>query len=50
VLAAGQQLTIMAESDQLVCFGDGIEADALLLSWGQRLTISRSSRSLHLVV
>ena len=49
VLDAGEELTLAVESDQLVCFGDGIEADALTLSWGQRLTITRAERCLHLV-
>lgn len=48
-LAAGEKLDLVAESDQLVCFGDGIEADALTLSWGQRVTIARSDLRLRLV-
>lgn len=50
LLAAGQELTVTAESDQLVCFGDGIEADALALTWGQRLTVGISSTRLRIVV
>lgn len=42
-------LVVDVESDRLVCFGDGIEADSISLSWGQRLTIRRSSRRLRLV-
>src|SRR5690606_2214134 len=49
-LEPGQALVLTAESDHLVCFGDGIESDALHLSWGQRLTIRRAERCLHLVV
>ncbi len=37
-LSAGE-LTVQVESDRLVAFGDGLEADALALSWGQRLSI-----------
>lgn len=48
-LAAGEELVVLAESDELVCFGDGIEVDALRLSWGQRLTIRRATRCLRLV-
>ncbi len=50
LLAPGQELTLTAESDQLVCFGDGIEADALALTWGQRLTVGVAPTRLHLVV
>ncbi len=48
-LDGGARLEIVAESDQLVCFGDGIEGDALRLSWGQRLTIGVASTRLNLV-
>jgi hypothetical protein len=48
LLKATQQLTIVAESD-LVVFGDGIESDALTLSWGQRLEISTADTQLNLV-
>jgi len=42
-------LTVQVESDQLVCFGDGIEHDALTLSWGQRIDVRVATRRLHLV-
>jgi NAD kinase len=45
----GQPLVVTVESDRLVCFGDGIEGDALSLSWGQRLTVRRSEHRLRLV-
>ena len=50
LLAAGEELTVVAESDRLVVFGDGIERDAVPLTWGQRLTVSLSARRLRLVV
>jgi NAD kinase len=50
VLAAGQELVVTAETDGLVVFGDGIEADRLTLAWGQSLTVRLASRSLRLVV
>jgi hypothetical protein len=37
-----------AESD-LVVFGGGIEADQLLLGWGQRLTIGVAAEVLNLL-
>lgn len=49
-LGPGETLTLIAESDRLVCFGDGIEADALTLTWGQRLTLTQAPQHLHLVV
>jgi hypothetical protein len=49
VLECGQELVLIAESDRLVVFGDGIESDAMPLTWGQRLTVRLSERRLHLV-
>lgn len=46
---AGATLTVEVESDRLVVFGDGIETDALNMSWGQRLTLRRADRQLRLV-
>jgi hypothetical protein len=34
-LSAGQEIEVTAESDRLVLFGDGIEADTVPLTWGQ---------------
>jgi hypothetical protein len=45
---AGEGLAILAESD-LVIFGDGIEADALSLTWGQRVTLRVSDQHLRLL-
>lgn len=49
-LGADEALTVIAESDQLVCFGDGIEGDALTLTWGQRVTITTAPQVLNLVI
>ncbi len=43
-------LEVSIESEHLVAFGDGIEADNLSLSWGQQVTIARSGQALRLVV
>jgi len=48
-LEAEQALHIVAETDGLVAFGDGIESDRLTLSWGQQVTARLSGHSLHLV-
>lgn len=45
---ASEALVVVAESD-LVLFGDGIEVDALTLSWGQAVTLSVADRPLRLV-
>jgi hypothetical protein len=44
----GQRLSVIAQSD-LVAFGDGIEGDALTLTWGQRVSLGLSPRRLRLV-
>jgi len=48
LLTAGEELGIVAESD-LVVFGDGIESDALTMSWGQRIRVRRAPVALRLV-
>jgi hypothetical protein len=50
MLRADESLEVVSASDRLVCFGDGIEADALSLSWGQRLSVAVSDVRLRLVV
>jgi hypothetical protein len=48
-LQVGQQLEIVAESELLVAFGDGIEHDRLPIAWGQRLLVGTASSRLALV-
>jgi hypothetical protein len=48
-LAAGQSLTVTAESDQLTLFGDGIETDAIPLAWGQTAAIRLAPQTLRLL-
>jgi hypothetical protein len=48
-LASGRSLTITAESDQLILFGDGIETDAVPLTWGQTASIHLATRTLRLL-
>lgn len=49
LLGAGQNLELTSESERLVVFADGLESDALELSWGQRVTITVADRRLNLV-
>lgn len=48
-LAESEELVIDAQSDSLVCFGDGIESDAIVLAYGQRLSVRRAERRLRWV-
>ena len=48
-LASGQTLEVGAESDRLVLFGDGIEADTVSLTWGQTASVRLADRSLNLL-
>jgi NAD kinase len=50
VLAQQEQLRVVAEAESLVVFGDGLEADRLLTTWGQEVTIGVAERQLQLVV
>jgi hypothetical protein len=45
----GAELEIRVRSDRLVAFGDGIESDALELTWGQSVRIAPSAQRLHLI-
>ncbi|MGV8978360.1 MAG: hypothetical protein ACOH17_09970 [Cellulomonas sp.] len=48
-LGAGDELSLVVESDALVVFGDGLEADRLTATWGQTVTLGLSVRTLQLV-
>ena len=48
-LSGGQELEVSAESDRLVLFGDGIEADTIPLTWGQSARLRLADRSLRLL-
>lgn len=47
-LIAGEPLSLTVSCDELVAFGDGLEADRLTLTWGQSVTVGVSSRVLRL--
>ncbi|MEO8095317.1 MAG: hypothetical protein ABI632_10330 [Pseudolysinimonas sp.] len=49
-LTDGEQLELVAESELLVAFGDGIERDRLSVGWGQLLRVGVSDHRLNLVV
>jgi NAD kinase len=49
VLAEGAALSVTVESDRLVAFGDGIEADALPVIRGQTVELRVAARRLRLV-
>jgi NAD kinase len=48
LLRDGEELVITAESD-LVIFGDGIESDAIALTWGQNVSLRVSPQRLNLM-
>ncbi|MFJ4863305.1 hypothetical protein [Streptomyces sp. NPDC088748] len=48
-LGQGQGLQLTVESDRMVVFGDGMESDALELTWGQSVRLGIAGTSLHLV-
>ncbi|MFI8082932.1 hypothetical protein ACIF6L_19310 [Kitasatospora sp. NPDC086009] len=49
VLDGGRQLVLTVESDRLVAFGDGIETDALELTWGQSIRLGVAATRLRLL-
>ncbi|MEU9859472.1 hypothetical protein AB0D99_01265 [Streptomyces sp. NPDC047971] len=49
VLSSGQSLRLTVESDRLVAFGDGMESDALELTWGQTVRVGVARTALRLV-
>jgi hypothetical protein len=48
-LSAGQEIEVTAESDRLVLFGDGIEADTVPLTWGQSARLRLADHCLRLL-
>jgi hypothetical protein len=44
------QLRLVVESDRLVAFGDGIESDALELTWGQTVRLGIADTTLRLLL
>ena len=48
-LDASDELRLVAKTDGLVVFGDGIESDRLTLSWGQEVAVRVATRVLRLV-
>jgi hypothetical protein len=48
-LSAGQEIEVTAESDRLVLFGDGIEADTVPLTWGQSARLRLADHVLRLL-
>lgn len=49
VLAGRDEIELTSESERLVAFADGLESDALELSWGQRVRIGVAGRRLRLI-
>jgi hypothetical protein len=48
-LTGATRLELTVESERMVVFGDGIESDAVRLSWGQRLSVGVAGRGLLLL-
>ncbi|MET7540635.1 hypothetical protein [Streptomyces sp. NPDC005349] len=48
-LGPADRLRVTVESDRLVAFGDGVESDALELTWGQTVRVGRARERLRLV-
>ncbi|MEU4493340.1 hypothetical protein AB0F96_07720 [Streptomyces sp. NPDC023998] len=49
-LQRDEQLSLVVESDRLVAFGDGIESDALELTWGQTVRLGIADTTLRLLL
>ncbi|WP_411075956.1 hypothetical protein [Streptomyces sp. cmx-4-7] len=49
LLGPGRGLRLTVESDRLIAFGDGVESDALELTWGQTVRLSVAAARLRLV-
>lgn len=49
LLTGSVELEVAVESDGLIVFGDGLEADALTLGWGQNITFRLARRTLQLI-
>ncbi|CAL9586112.1 hypothetical protein [Streptomyces sp. enrichment culture] len=48
-LSGGRRLRITVECERLVAFGDGMESDALELTWGQSVAVGVCAQRLRLV-
>ncbi|MFI7387366.1 hypothetical protein [Streptomyces sp. NPDC049813] len=48
-LAPGARLSVTVESERLVAFGDGMEGDAIELTWGQTIRLGLCATKLRLV-
>lgn len=48
-LTPTQRLRLTVESDRLIAFGDGMESDALTLTWGQTVHVGVSPTTLRLL-
>ncbi|MFF3064582.1 hypothetical protein ACFVQ3_08495 [Oerskovia sp. NPDC057915] len=50
LLDASGELRLTVESDQLVVFGDGVESDRLVATWGQEIAVRVGEDRLRLVI
>jgi hypothetical protein len=48
-LTASARLRLTVESERLIAFGDGMEGDALELTWGQSVRVGVCRERLRLV-